>query len=306
MRSLWNNAARVARRGVGAGNVERLVQSVSQRFPVRVARVVHQTAHGAGDYVRRFEVPVGPRLPEWRNGSVDQGRIDAANGLMAGPESVRLGGGATLHQDVCGLQQGMKGAAARRGRYVKADAPFVGVEVEERNRLFEVGIVAGERAGAAHRVSGGRRFYLDYVGPVVGQQLGAERSGYPAADFQHPNSGQEAAAGMVQDRWSNHSQTNPSEHLKECYHPECYHPECYHPECYHPECYHPECYHPECYHPECYHSGRYHLLLRLSNCAGAVFDDRYRNVVFPAKAGIHVTSTFRDNRLTPAYGQLLM
>ena len=147
---------------------------------------------------------------------MDQGRIDAANGLMAGPESVRLGGGATLHQDVGDLQQGMKGAAARRGCYVEADAPLVGVQVEERNRLFEVGIVARERAGAAHRVPGGRRFYLDHVGPVVGQQLGAERSGYPAADFQHSDAGQEAAAGMVQDRWPNHKPDKP---LTGRYHP---------------------------------------------------------------------------------------
>ena len=91
-----------------------------------------------------------------------------------------------LHHDIGGGQQFEKNRAAALGFQVQGDAAFVGVEMQEQAAAFRMRQATRKRGDPACRIAPSRRFYLDDVGAVVGQEFGAEGARDVARQIQYP------------------------------------------------------------------------------------------------------------------------
>ena len=96
-----------------------------------------------------------------------------------------------LDQDVGGLQHLHQHRASAVGSEVEPDRTLVAVDADEIGRVF----VVERRAPVAHFVAG-RRFDLDDVGAVVGEDLRAIGAAEHAREIDHAQAGHCAGSGL--------------------------------------------------------------------------------------------------------------
>ena len=100
-------------------------------------------------------------------------------------------GSPVLDQHVGALQQREEDLLSVRGAEIEGDPALVGVQRQEEDALFRVGLIVQEGATTASLVTAARRLYLDHIGAEVRQDLPAERSAGERRKLQHAYPGEQ-------------------------------------------------------------------------------------------------------------------
>ena len=126
-----------------------VVAAKLQGVALRQAQGVHPAAHPEQRQLRSLVVAIRAGLPEIGDGGHDKVGIDGLEGLVVQAQAGHDTRPEALHQHVGVLDQRLQGLDALRRLEVKGDAPFVGVQEQEKAALFGVRLVAGEGAEGA-------------------------------------------------------------------------------------------------------------------------------------------------------------
>ena len=171
------------RRAVEAALVLRLEPAVLQGFPALGPADAHNHPHGIADNLLTQVLAVGPFLAEGRDGGHHEGRIELLKGIVSQAQRFQMSGMEGLDHDVDSLDQLFQEGPTGGGFQVDGGALLVQVEHQIEEALFGMRVVLVEGTHTP-QCRPARRLQLQNVGPVVGQQPGAERAGDVLAQVQ--------------------------------------------------------------------------------------------------------------------------
>ena len=152
------------------------------RWAVGTARRAHDAAHALGNEVVAAAVRVGPGLPEARDRTVDEPRIDLPQRLVVDAEPARHARPIVFDQHVGGCDQPCEDGDGFRPLQVEREAALVPVHGEkgtrDAGRDLELHVSA--------RLSP-RRLHLDHVRAHVAEQHAAVRTGHDLGQIDDAN-----------------------------------------------------------------------------------------------------------------------
>ena len=146
-----------------------------ERSAIRVAREVHESAHGHASNVSRLVVGVGAVLSESGDGRHDHARLDFREPRVAKTQAVEIAWVAGLNDEIGGCDQSLQQGAAIGVFQVKSDTPLVGAVGPPVQALTGSRIIAVERPQLARRTAAGG-LHLQYIGTQVGQDFAAQET----------------------------------------------------------------------------------------------------------------------------------
>ena len=151
--------------------------------PARLAREAHRAPHRLEREVERRPFPVRPVLAEGRDGADHQPRVQLPEGRRRAPEPGHHARAEVLPDDIRHPAQVVEHVAALGGLEIQRDALLVPVDRQEVGAVA-VGAQEGRPHGP-HGVTSPRVLDLDDLGPEIGEQHRAIRTGEHPRQVEH-------------------------------------------------------------------------------------------------------------------------
>ena len=153
-----------------------LAERMLQGFAVSRSEYIHQTAECVVYDVSCLVVPVRAGLSEVGDRDHYQRRIIGRERVVIQTERRHHVRREILHKDVSVCQQSVEQRYTGRGFEVESYALLVRIQVCKQKAVFKVGFVVCKRRQSTGGVAL-KSLHLDYVGPKIGEELGAVRTG---------------------------------------------------------------------------------------------------------------------------------